>query len=172
MTPNRWLAWRRDSSSAFAAQSTTAESVAHQRTSQDRSYRLRSMISIMLRARSIRRDPRICSIRDSPTFIISWIDEDISDSRAWVIWLMLSETFLTSLATTAKPRPISPARVASIKALSERVRVVLATLLMARIFSMAMSLTFCDSSRIRSGSDDTLHLVLIKKSTGGLDGPC
>ncbi|MGE4278799.1 MAG: hypothetical protein AB7G62_04380 [Magnetospirillum sp.] len=39
-------------------QSTTAESVAHQRTSHERSYKLRSAISTALWARSARRSPR------------------------------------------------------------------------------------------------------------------
>src|ERR1700743_615486 len=54
-----------------------------------------------------------------------------STSSDLVIALMVSETCFTSAATTAKPLPASPARVASISALSARMRVVPVTALIS-----------------------------------------
>jgi hypothetical protein len=51
---------------ALASASTSAASVAHQRTSQVRSYRLRSMISTALQARSANRVPQKSPISSAP----------------------------------------------------------------------------------------------------------
>ena len=115
--------------------STTLLSVAHHRTSHDRSYRLRSIRSMFVSAMSESRVPRtlVPMMSDS-----SAIDFLVLVANSLATPDVFSESVWTSPATTLNAAPASPARAASIRALSASSRVFELMSLISLIASVSM----------------------------------
>ncbi len=108
------------------------------------------MISIMFSARSVARAQRWLAINCVPTSFSASIRSAMLLFNAEAISLMRCEMLLTSWATTAKPLPYSPARPASIKALSAKILVVRMTFWISETFMVARSETSFDRAKICS----------------------
>lgn len=117
MAPRRSAAKAAVSRPGSCSACQSAGSVAHQRTSAVRSKRLRTMSCTSVCARSVRRTPSISSTSESAMARLRPMRPSTLLSNLPVMSVAICASRCTSLATTAKPFPVSPALAASISAL-------------------------------------------------------